>query len=136
MSILIDTSVAIHFRDRQPSILEAVLALDRLPLLSVISQVELEGGVYARPDAVERRRLALDELLSRLVVLPFEAKSAAAYRGIVKSIGFSRPRIADRMIAATALAHGLTLVTINGKDFADIPGLSLTVWRSPVPGDD
>jgi predicted nucleic acid-binding protein len=32
------------------------------------------------------------------------------------------------MIAATALVEGLTLITCNGDDFADGPGLELLVW--------
>lgn len=132
MSALIDTNVAIHVRDRQPVILSAVLALDRPPLLSVISQVELEGGVYAKPESAARRRRALDALLAKLAVLPFEDEAAAAYGRIVGALGFSRRKIADRMVAATALAHGLTLITLNGKDFAGVPGLSLIVWPSPV----
>ncbi len=32
------------------------------------------------------------------------------------------------MIAATAIANGLPLVTLNGSDFQDIEGLELIVW--------
>jgi tRNA(fMet)-specific endonuclease VapC len=35
------------------------------------------------------------------------------------------------MIAATALAHDLTLITMNGKDFRDLPGLKLVEWETP-----
>lgn len=41
---------------------------------------------------------------------------------------FSRRRIIDRMIAAQALLHDATLVTMNGEDFKDIPGLKLLIW--------
>ena len=34
------------------------------------------------------------------------------------------------MIAATALAHDLTLITANGGDFTDIEGLKLMVWST------
>ena len=40
-------------------------------------------------------------------------------------------RILDRLIAATAIVHDLTLVTINGADFRDIPGLKLEAWPAP-----
>jgi predicted nucleic acid-binding protein len=53
------------------------------------------------------------------------------YGDIVRANGFSRTRVFDRLIAATALVHDLTLVTINGADFRDNPGLNLEVW--PVP---
>lgn len=32
------------------------------------------------------------------------------------------------MIAATALVHGLVLITLNGRDFTDVPDLDLEVW--------
>jgi tRNA(fMet)-specific endonuclease VapC len=34
----------------------------------------------------------------------------------------------DRLIAAHALSHGLTRVTDNGADFANIPGLVVENW--------
>lgn len=38
---------------------------------------------------------------------------------------------ADLVIAATALEHGLVLVTGNTTHFAWVPGLSLEDWRQP-----
>ena len=78
------------------------------------------------------RRDAVDLLLATFPVLPFDADAMRAYRGIVASVGFSRRKVADRMVAATAIAHDLTLITMNGKDFSDIPGLPLTIWSSPA----
>jgi tRNA(fMet)-specific endonuclease VapC len=37
----------------------------------------------------------------------------------------------DLMIAATALMHGLILVTHNTADFANIPGLNFDDWFGP-----
>ena len=98
-----------------------------------MTRIELEGGVYAKPLLADKRRDALKILLDRLAVLDFDAATADAYRAIVAQTGYSRPRILVRMIAATALVHGLTLITINGDDFRDIPGLSLEIWPSPAP---
>ena len=37
----------------------------------------------------------------------------------------------DLWIAATAIAHGLTLITHNTRDYKQIPGLSLADWVAP-----
>lgn len=75
--------------------------------------------------------MRLDKLLSRFVVVPFDASVVRIYGQIVAACGFSRPRILDRLIAATAIANDLTLITINAADFRDIPGLKLEAWPAP-----
>ena len=102
------------------------------PSLSLLTLVELEGGVYSRPDIMRARRIALDALLRRLDVAPFDARTVAAYGRIVAACGFSRRRVLDRLIAATAIVNDFTLITSNGDDFRDIPGLKLEVWPSPA----
>ena len=133
MTAIIDTNVAIHSRERNAEILERLTSLPAPPLLSIVSQVELEGGV-ATPlfDVAARRRASLDELLAELQILDFDAACAAAYARIIAATGHSRPRTLDRMIAATALAHQASLITINGQHFRDIPGLDLIEWPSPA----
>jgi tRNA(fMet)-specific endonuclease VapC len=37
----------------------------------------------------------------------------------------------DLLIAATALEHGLAIVTHNVRDFANVPGLTIVDWLSP-----
>ena len=93
-----------------------------------MSRVELEGGVVAKPLLEAQRRAALDAMLAVFPVLDFDPDCADGYRRIVEAVGFSRRRIVDRMIAATALVHGLTVITTNPKDFSDVPGLRLDVW--------
>lgn len=63
--------------------------------------------------------------------MAFDQNVVAAYGAVIRVLGFSRPRILDRLIAATAIVYDLTLVTINGADFRDIPGLKLEVWPTP-----
>ncbi|MGF1549325.1 MAG: PIN domain-containing protein [Sphingomonadaceae bacterium] len=128
MAWLLDTSIAILLRDADTEADRRLKALDDVPLLSVITQVELEGGVVAKPRLQTKRRIALDLILATLPVLPFDGECVLAYRRIVETAGHSRRKVVDRMIGATALANGLTLITLNARDFADIPGLKLEMW--------
>jgi predicted nucleic acid-binding protein len=128
---IIDTSVAIHLRDGDPFVRAQLDVLNDEVLLSIISQVELEGGVYADPTQSVARRARLDLMLTAVPVLPFNRDAAAAYGAIVSALGYSRRKVLDRMIAAQAIVHQATLVTFNGDDFRDIPGLRLLEWRRP-----
>ena len=128
MAFLLDTDIAIHLRDGDPDIAAKVETLDDAVMISIITRVELEGGVYR--DEVNRqvRRARLDALLAAVSVLAFDEASADAYAAIVAHAGYSRRKSLDRMIAAQALVHHASLVTRNAGDYADIPGLPLVAW--------
>jgi tRNA(fMet)-specific endonuclease VapC len=128
--LLIDTSVAVALREGVRQVGDRFEQLDRLPTLSIISVVELEGGVMVAPEGRESRRRALDQLYASLEILPFGEDEATAYRSIVEHCGFSRRLIIDRMIAAQALVVGASLVTLNPRDFRAIPGLQLEDWST------
>ena len=127
-SFLLDTNVVIRLRDGDDVVAEKVAALDGAILLSIISRVELEGGVYRDPSQASVRRVRLDAILASLPVLPFDDAAADSYSQIVAMVGYSRRKLLDRMIAAQALVHRATLVTQNPADFLDVPGLDVLVW--------
>ena len=128
MGFLIDTDVAIHLRDGEPSVQSRIDAMGGPPKISIVTRVEMEGGVYAQPQFTSKRRLALAALLETLAILPFGPAEADAYRSIVARTGFARRKVSDRMIAATALVHGLTLITMNAADSRDVPDLAIEDW--------
>ncbi len=66
---------------------------------------------------------ALDGFAREVAILPFDEAAARQYA----RLPFRRGSFA-RLIAAHALATGLTLVTNNEADFADIPGLVIENW--------
>lgn len=125
---LLDTNVAIGLRDDVMDVQDRVMSLQGEVSLSVLTRVELEGGSHRDPADADRKRARLDTLLQSLPVFPFDDSAADAYRAIVQSAGFSRRKIIDRMIAAQAMSRDLTLVTLNGADFRDIPGLDMVEW--------
>ena len=65
----------------------------------------------------------LDAFAAEIPVLAFDQAAGRAYAGLP----FKRGRF-DRLIGAHALSRGLTLVTNNERDFADIPGLKIENW--------
>lgn len=65
------------------------------------------------------------QFINEFTVLPFDQASADCYA----QLPFRRASF-DRLIGATALAHGLTVITNNEADFADIPGLKVENWTA------
>jgi predicted nucleic acid-binding protein len=129
---IIDTNIAIYLRDVEATIVAKLDRLPLMPVISILSWVELEAGVYRDPANAERRRANLASLLDLVAVVGLEGEIVTAYGRIIASCGFSRSRIIDRLIAATALVHDLTLITINAADFRDIPDLRLEAWPAPT----
>jgi predicted nucleic acid-binding protein len=128
VAYLLDTNVAIHLRDGDPAVLARVAALDGAVLMSIVTRVELEGGVHREPAYAAVRRARLNVMLAAIPALAFDAVAADAYGAIVAHAGYSRRKLLDRMIAAQALVHRAALVTLNAGDFADVIGLQLVAW--------
>jgi tRNA(fMet)-specific endonuclease VapC len=125
---MLDTSVAIHLRDGDPRVTERIAALNDAVVLSVVTRVDLEGGVHRHPADGATRRARLDVLLNGLPCVAFDDAAAEAYAGIVAAAGYSRRKLLDRMIAAQALVHRATLATLNPGHFRDVPGLRVEDW--------
>lgn len=82
---------------------------------------ELEYGILQLPAGNKRRRLQqwFSSRITRLRVLDLDATTAAAWAVMLarmKKRGLAMP-VKDSLIAATALAHGLTVATRNTADF-------------------
>ncbi len=77
------------------------------------------GSKKGKPPSVDRLRL----FVSEVPVLDFDYKAALAYA----TLPFRRGGF-DRLIAAHALSHRLTVVTNNAQHFADIPDLGIEDW--------
>ena len=120
----------------EPKVQNWVAAQDLGALfLSVVSIGELETGFTTMQDAARRARL--EASLERHLRLPFPGRvlpvtqAIAARRGRLGGMRelAGRPLSApDGLIAATALEHGLALVTRNVKDFAGLGVVLLNPW--------
>jgi tRNA(fMet)-specific endonuclease VapC len=89
-------------------------------IMSSIAYAEVvHGSVRGKPPPF----VGLEALIEEVPVLPFDYAAARAYA----TIPFRRASY-DYLIAAHALALGLTLVTDNVKHFVDVPGLKVENW--------
>lgn len=98
--------------------------------LSSIVKAELLAGAR-KSGRVEANLALLTEFFAPFVSLPFD-DLAAEHFGILRAdLERSGTPIGayDLMIAATALAHDLVLVSHNTREFARVPGLRLEDWE-------
>ncbi len=130
MTALVDTDVAIHWRGGSEYVSARLRLFGTPPFLSFTTRIELLNGVYRDPEQADRRRALTERLLSQCTTLPFTDVTLARYESIIATTGYSRRKVNDRLIAATALEHGLTLVTMNAADFRDVLGLKVEDWAT------
>lgn len=121
---LIDADLAIYAMADHESALIARIA-DCEPgdiAISTISFAEIALGSHiGKPPLPE----VLDAFVAAIPLLPFDEAAARAYA----ALPFKRARF-DRLLAAHALSIGATVITNNGGDFADVPGLKVENWIS------
>ncbi len=129
---LLDTNICIYLMKHQPPQVAQRFSQCRVGevLISAITAAELEFGVVASGPEESRNRNALDRFLKEVPVAPFDAASARAYGPVRWATRDRRRDALDKLIAAHALALGVTLVTNNPADFSGTPGLSIENWVS------
>jgi predicted nucleic acid-binding protein len=131
MGMIFDNCVWVGLSCNQVDRQAVIEAAGELPVFtSAISIGELSFGVHSCTDATMRslRAAYLRQVESR-PILEVSKHTAAAFgllAAAVKQSGRSpRPRYNDLWIAAQAIEHGYTLLTLNTGDFADLPGLRI-----------
>ena len=132
---LIDTVTLseLRRRERDPMVV-AWFARQRTAdlFLSVISIGEIERGIVRQraidPAFADALATWLDRVLTLYGerVVPFDLRTARRWGALSATIGNDS---ADLMIAATALEHGLTVVTRNVSDFEPTGVLVLDPFR-------
>lgn len=98
---------------------------------SIVVACELRFGAAKRGSARLARQL--DRVLGLLEALPLEAPAEHRYAEIRRHLERAGTPIGpnDLLIAAQALALGLTLVTGNAREFLRVPGLAVENWLEP-----
>lgn len=112
-----------------PTVLEWLRRHERELAVDPIVLGEIRFGIFLLPAGARRRRLErwFDEGVARVRCLPWDAPTGLRWAKLLAELrkaGRSLP-IKDSMIAATALVHGLTVATRNGRDFARV-GVKVT----------
>jgi tRNA(fMet)-specific endonuclease VapC len=130
---LFDTSVCIRVLNGSSSgVVERLEGLDPSEVaMCAVVRAELVFGARKSRHVAENLRL-VDALFEPFVCLPFDDRAADAYgsvRADLERVG--RPiGPNDLLIAATALAHDLILVTHNLSEFGRVPGLHVDDWEA------
>lgn len=129
MSFLLDTNIVSAHLRKKPDLTHRFLQYSGRLHISTITLAELYTWANRRgnPQPVFA---GITEILSEVRLLDFDKVCAERFgttRGHQLKTG-SLTQEVDLFLAATALAHDLTLVTHNTKDFANIPGLRVEDW--------
>lgn len=121
MNVLVDSNIIIYASKSAYSFLSPWIGAI-VPAVSAISHLETLG--YHRLAPPERR--FLEEFFANAEVLPIDSDtiSRAIQLRQIRKIG-----LADSIVAATALIHGMVLATRNTKDSSWIDDLE---WIDPI----
>lgn len=127
---LLDTNTLIYFFKGQGRVAERLLATSPKQVgVSAIVLHELETGI-AKSIHPEKRRNQLESLVNAAALLPFgqpEAIASALIRADLERVGTPIGPL-DTLIAGTALANRMILVTHNTQEFSRVPNLLLDDW--------
>ncbi len=132
MKYLFDTCTVSDFVKGQPNVLARIKAISpALIAVSALTRMEVEYGLALNADRARKLAPVLQAFFSTISTLPFEvadALAAAAVRAALKTKG--QPIAAyDVLIAGTALARGVVVVTSKVGEFQRIGGLQVEDWR-------
>jgi len=109
--------------------------LTKIPMaqvaISAVTEAELRFGIARRPEAA-RLKIAGEEFLLRVEVLPWDSEAAQHYAHVRAALEREGTTVGnlDLMIAAHALAAEAVLVT-NDRAFHRIKQLKIEDWTKP-----
>jgi len=134
LRFLLDTNACVgYLNDTNASLVTRMkrCAPSELALCSMVKAELLFGA--RRSSHVSRNLGHLADLFGLFISLPFDDRCAEHY-GLIRADLSREGRVIgpdDLMIAATARAHDLTLVTHNVGVFSRIVGLRIDDWETP-----
>jgi tRNA(fMet)-specific endonuclease VapC len=131
LKYLLDTNICIYLiNSKSEKLIKQFKTLDIGQLaISSISVAQLRYGA-SKSQATEKNNFALDQFLIPLEIVDFDTRSAASYGEVRTNLESKGKPIGplDTLIAAQALAYGLTLITNNVREFKRVSGLKVENW--------
>ena len=137
MTYLLDTCALSDFARGEPGTLARLREVAPSQIVaSAVSAMEVEYGLALDPARARKLAPVMRALLDAITILPYgleEARASASLRASLQRRG--RPvGPYDVLIAGTAIARGLVLVTSNVREFGRIAALRIENWRSSRGG--
>ena len=133
MRLLLDTNTCIEIlRGRNSALLARYAGQPRADIaLSAVVRSELLAGALLSARPADNRRVA-EAFCALFPCLAFDAAVADIHADwhVRLRRGGNLIGARDLMIAATALAHGLAVVTHNTDEFRRIDGLAIEDWQA------
>ncbi|MEO0456147.1 MAG: type II toxin-antitoxin system VapC family toxin [Cyanobacteria bacterium P01_A01_bin.114] len=133
MKYLLDTNVCIVYLNRPDSNVRKCLervSPDEIAICSVVKAELFYGAMRTRTP--QRTLASQRRFLDQFVSLPFDDQVADVYGRIRADLADLGTPIGpyDLQIAAIALAHHLTLITHNVREFSRVRNLQIEDWES------
>ena len=127
LQYLIDTDWVVHYFKGRQAIVKRLDALENESLaISVATLAELYDGLYGARDP-RKREADLQDFLQWVTVLGLDEETCRLFgkeQSRLRQAG-NLPGDIDLLIGATALRHGLTVLTNNSNHFGRIVGLRI-----------
>ena len=129
--VLLDTDTCIHLSRGNGGVLKALeLKASADVYVSILSIYEMEYGIQKGTLQRANKRQALEDLKKFFNIIPLgeaEIKEAASIRANLEKEGRPIGSI-DYLIAGTAKANKLKVITGNQKEFGRVKGLKTEDW--------
>jgi tRNA(fMet)-specific endonuclease VapC len=132
---LLDTNIVSYWMRGD---LEVIRRLREQPpsdlALSAITLAEILYGITRSSTRKVEHSRKIQQIRSVLRVYPFDDGAAEEYAEVRSQLEATGHPISERdtQIAAIALAHRLTVVTHNVKEFGRVAGLAVEDWALPA----
>ncbi len=134
MGVLIDSSILIEAERGRLDLTQYVdPRAEEECYLSVVTASELLHGVHRAAHAGRRARRSafVEGILERFPLLDVDLATARAHARLWADLAADGSLVGphDIWLAATCIAHGLTMVTANVREFKRVAGLRIEVWQ-------